>query len=332
MVVGTEYLNGGRRLTGGRRAVRRNGHDAELAERVADYLLGALERGGAAIVIASPEHRDAFVAQLAEAGADLDAARARGAYVVLDARETLREFSAADRLDPDAFDRVVGGLTRRAGAGGRVVRAYSEMVATLWDDGLVNGAAQLEQMWDHLGRELAFSLFCGYRADSVTRPGRADALAEVCRVHEQLVGNATGQVAETSPEAVALRAEAGQAGAVRAFPFSREAPATARHFVVSTLTGWGATDIAEDAALVVTELAANAIVHAHSAFTVILSARHDQVRVCVRDARALPAGDPAGALMPVPLHGLGAVDALASGWGVESLGSAGKTVWVELRR
>ena len=84
------------------------------------------------------------------------------------------------------------------------------MVATLWDDGLVNEAAQLEQMWDDLGRELAFSLFCGYRADSVTRPGRADALAEVCRVHEQIVGDLPGQVAETAPEAVALRAEAGR--------------------------------------------------------------------------------------------------------------------------
>jgi hypothetical protein len=331
-VVGIEYLNGGRPGKGRRRAVQFYGHDTELAERVADYLLGALDRDGTAIVIASPEHRNAFEARLAEAGADLDGARARDAYVVLDARETLREFSAADRLDPDAFDRVVGGLIRRAGADGRVVRAYGEMVATLWDDGLVNEAAHLEQMWDDLGRELAFSLFCGYRADSVTRPGRADALAEVCRVHEQIVGDSPGQVAETAPEAVALRAEAGQTGAVRTFAFSPEAPATARHFVVSTLTGWGVADVAEDAALAVTELAANAIVHAHSAFTVILSAHNDLVRVSVRDARALPAGDPAGGLMPVPLHGLGAVDALASGWGVESLGSAGKTIWVELRR
>ena len=37
-------------------------------------------------------------------------------------------------------------------------------------------------------------------------------------------------------------------------------------------------------------------------------------------------------LVPAPLHGLGAVDALASRWGVESLGHAGKTVWAELRR
>ena len=76
------------------------------------------------------------------------------------------------------------------------------------------------------------------------------------------------------------------------------------------------------------ELAANAILHARSAFTVILSAHGDLLRISVRDASPL-----AGAgLTAAPLHGLWAVNALASRWGVESLGPAGKTVWVELRR
>jgi hypothetical protein len=113
----------------------------------------------------------------------------------------------------------------------------------------------------------------------------------------------------------------------RTFAFSREAPAAARHFTVATLGACGAGDLAEDAALVVTELAANAIVHARSAFTVILSARDDLVRISVRAASPL-----AGGLRAAPLHGLAAVAALASRWGVESLGSAGKTVWVDLLR
>ena len=71
-----------------------------------------------------------------------------------------------------------------------------------------------------------------------------------------------------------------------------------------------------------TELAANAIVHAHSAFTVIMSTRDDLLRISVRDAGPLDGA----ALRVAPLHGLGVVDALASRWGVESLGNAGKTV------
>jgi hypothetical protein len=197
------------------------------------------------------------------------------------------------------------------------------MVALLWDDGLVNAAIQLEEMWNELGRRHSFSLFCGYPAGSVTADGQIDAFAAVCRLHREVVGLAP-----------AGASGAGRPGAVRTYPFSRDAPAVARHFTVGTLRHWGAGDIADDAALVVTELAANAIVHAHSAFTILLSARGDLVRISVRDARPLATapGAPGAVLVPAPLHGLGVVDALASRWGVESLGTAGKTVWVELRR
>jgi len=302
----------------GHHVVQFYGHDEELAERVAGYLLEALRDGDAIIVIATPEHRQAFESRLSGAGADLAAARDGGAYLALDARQTLSQFTAGGRpgaaaLDWAAFDRVVGGLIRRAGAGGRPVRAYGEMVALLWDDGLVAAALQLESMWDELGRRHPFSLFCGYRVDSVA--GELDAFAEVCRLHGEILAPAGN----------------GGDGAARTFAFSRDAPAAARHFAVGLLRDWGAGDLADDAALVVTELAANAIVHAHSAFTVTLAARGDLLRISVRDADPLP-GAGRAVLMPVPLHGLGAVDALASRWGVQPLGDAGKTVWVELRR
>jgi uncharacterized membrane protein len=302
VVVGTENVNVGQHV------VQFYGHDRELAERVSDYLRGALDGGGVAIVIATPEHRSEFEARLARAGADLAAARADGRYLTRDARETLREILADGHeaqspvlheaqspvLDGAAFDRVVGSLIRQAAAAGRPARAYGELVALLWDDGLVNAAVQLEALWDELSHSQPFSLFRGYRADSVTR--EIDAFAEA-----------------------------------RTFAFSREAPATARHFAVAALCEWGLADVADDAALVVTELAANAIVHAGSGFTVNLSARGTVLRIAVRDGCPLPAEGQA-ALIPLPLHGLGAVDALAARWGVESLGKAGKTVWVDLRR
>ena len=271
-----------------------------------DYLLGALDGGGVAVVIATPEHRREFETRLGQAGVDLAAARDDGSYLALDAGQTLRRLMAANKLDPAAFDRVIGDVIRRAGAGGRPVRTFGEMVALLWDDGLVNEALQLEALWEELGGRHPFSLLCGYRADSMARD--IDAYAEVCRLHGEIVGS--------------------RSGTIRTFAFSREAPAAARHFTVATLAAWGAADFADDAALVVTELAANAIVHAHSAFTVILSALDDLLRISVRDATPLRGNR----LRAVPLHGLGAVDAMASQWGVEPLGAAGKTVWVDLHR
>ena len=53
-MVGAENLNVGRHV------VQFYGRDEELTERVTDYLLGALASGGAAIVVATPEHRREF--------------------------------------------------------------------------------------------------------------------------------------------------------------------------------------------------------------------------------------------------------------------------------
>ncbi len=312
MVVGAEYLNAGQHV------VQFYSHDEELADRVSDYLLGALTGGGVAIVIATGAHRRAFERRLAAAGVDLAQAARAGSYLAFDAGHVVAKLIAADGTavpDQAGFDRVIGGLIRDAVSGGGPVRAYGEMVALLWDTGLINAAIRLEAMWNELGRRQAFSLFCGYSAGSVAVEGQCDAFAEVCRLHQEIVVSA---------------AAAGH-GAMRTFAFGAEAPAQARHFAVAALDRWGAGDLWDDVALVVTELAANAIVHAHSGFTVTLSAPGDAIRISVRDSLPLPPGL-TQALPTAQMHGLGAVNALASRWGVESLGPAGKAIWVELRR
>jgi hypothetical protein len=316
VVTSTEYLDGGH-------VVQFYAHEEELAGQVAAYLLGALRGDGVAVVIATAAHRRAFEGRLTRAGIDLAAAARAGRYRALDAGDTVRALMTGGQPDRDAFDRVIGGLIRRAGQQGRPVRAYGEMVALLWDAGLVNAAVQLEEMWNSLGVRHSFSLFCSYPASSVSGDGHLEAFTEVCRLHRSVVG---GWPASTAAPAGAASTAA--PGAARTFAFSSEAPAAARHFAVDAVRRLGAADLAEDTALVVTELAANAIVHAQTGFTVDLSAGPDVLRISVRDAsRPPPAGLPAA-----PLHGLGAVDVLASRWGVEPVGHSGKSVWVELRR
>ena len=321
------------------------GHEEELADRVAGYLLGALQHDGVAVVIATAAHRRAFEARLTRAGVDVAAAARAGTYWTLDAGDAVRTLTAGGHLDRGAFDRVIGRLIADAGQGERAVRAYGEMVALLWDAGLVNDAVQLEEMWNSLGLTRSFSLFCSYPARSVTGDGHLEAFAEVCRLHGSVVGGWPASPAPASTRAPAsthataglapAHAAAGPASfrgtAIRTFALCRDAPAAARHFAVDAVRRLGAANLADDTALVVTELAANAIVHAQTGFTVDLSASQDVLRITVRDASPLP---PAAAadLPALPLHGLGAVDALASRWGVERLGHSGKLVWVELRR
>jgi MEDS: MEthanogen/methylotroph, DcmR Sensory domain len=316
VVAKTEYLDGGH-------LVQFYGHEEELADRVAGYLLGALRNGGVAVVIAVPEHRQAFEQRLTRTGVDLAAAARAGAYRALDAVDTLRALMPAGPLDRAAFDRVIGGLIADAGQDDRPVRAYGEMVALLWEDGLVNDAVELEEMWNSLGLSHSFSLLCSYPARSVTGHGHLQAFAEVCRLHGAVVDDGLVPAGRPLPGR--------QDGATRAFALSGDAPAAARHFAVDAVRRLGAADLSDDVALVVTELAANAIVHAQTGFTVDLSAGRDVLRIAVRDACPLP---PAAAadLPALPLHGLGAVDALAARWGVEPLGHSGKLVWAELRR
>jgi hypothetical protein len=319
-VVRTEFTDAGHHV------VQFYGHDDELAERVTSYLLGALSCGGAAVIIATAAHRRAVEARLAGAGVDLAAAGASGAYLALDAETTVCEFTAGQRLDSAGLSRAIGDQLRTAGAASRPVRVYSETVALLWNAGLVSAAVQLETLWNDLGRQYSFALFCGYPAGAVTRSGRPDAVAEVCRLHGEVVGLPAGLDAPAARDVP---------GAVRTFAFSPDAPAAARHFAVGEMRRWATadtTELADDAALVITELAANAIVHARTGFTLALWAHRDVLRISVRDGSPLPRPEDGLALPPAPLHGLGAVDALAKRWGVEPLGTAGKTVWVDLYR
>ena len=329
MVARPEYLDGGH-------VVQFYGHEEELADRVAGYLLGALQHDGAAVVIATAAHRRSFERRLTRAGVDLAAAARAGTYRTLDAGDAVRALTTGGQLDRGAFDRVIGSLIADAGQGERPVRAYGEMVALLWDAGLVNDAVQLEEMWGSLGLSHSFSLFCSYPARSVTGDGHLEAFAEVCRLHGSVVGgwpSTSGPGMTRAPSGRgATRVPAPPArDASRAFALSGDAPAAARHFAVDAVRRLGAADLADDTALVVTELAANAIVHAQTGFTVDLSASRDVLRITVRDASPLPPASAAD-LPALPLHGLGAVDALASRWGVQRLGHSGKLVWVELRR
>src|ERR1700750_2242218 len=154
-VVGAENLNVGRHV------VQFYGRDEELADRVTDSLLGALDGGGVAVVIATPEHRREFETRLGQAGVDLAGARDDGSYVALDAGQMLSELMVAEQLDRAAFDRVTGAVIRRAGAGGRPVRAFGEMVALLWDDGLVSAAVRLEAVGGGPGGKPPVSPFLG---------------------------------------------------------------------------------------------------------------------------------------------------------------------------
>jgi MEDS: MEthanogen/methylotroph, DcmR Sensory domain len=319
--------------------------DEELAETAGDYLAGAIAEGGAAVVVATPGRCARFQARLAAGGVDVGAARRDGTLVCLDATRVAPRLTRAGRIDPAAFGTQFRPAILAAGEAPGPVRVYGEVVALLWAAGQVNAALELEGLWNDLGRQIPFSLFCGYPRDLVESSQHQDVVAEVCRLHSSVVGRPVagapvmGAPATGAPMMGAPATGGSAAGhrlrrvcwadVTRTFAGSREDTRAARGFALEMLAPWRGGQLAADTALVVTELATNAVLHAGSAFSVSLTLSGGAIRISVGDT--LPLG-PTGAdrqLAASSGHGLGVVAAIATRWGVETVPS-GKAVWAEL--
>ena len=283
--------------------------DADLRQAVGGYLIQAIGDGAAAIVIATDAHRVLFEEELIDAGIDVARAIAEGTVVWLDAAQTLSLFVDDDgRIDRAAFCNVMGGVVAWARGSGRPVRAYGEMVGLLWDAGDVLGVIELEKVWNELRAELGFGLWCGYHTESLAGAGHADALHQVCHLHTGVVGEAAAR-----------------------FQPGTDAPCAARRFVAGVLQRprFGNRASSDDAQLVVSELATNAVIHARSPFSVSVGYNGSAIRISVHDWNPrlpmLRHGGPAANSG----RGLHLVGALARAWGVEP-SADGKTVWAEL--
>jgi anti-sigma regulatory factor (Ser/Thr protein kinase) len=120
-----------------------------------------------------------------------------------------------------------------------------------------------------------------------------------------------------------------------ALPPVPESTKSARDFTAASLRWWGLPSLVQDAVLIASELAANAIRHAapSAAGTAVeLAWLHETSRlICmVTDASSLPPvlarPDPAAE----GGRGLQIVDALAAAWGWAMLGTCQKAVWAAL--
>lgn len=297
-------------------------HDRDLVRVAGHYLADGIRAGEVAIVIATAPHRVALEAELCRHGVDVAAARARNVLVELDAASTIAGFLVDGRSDPDRFDDVIGGPVRKARATGRAVRVFGEMVALLWDEGLVGAAMELEGLWNELGEELDFGLHCAYPLASMGSADDAELFAHVCHEHAAVV----------DAGAVTLHQLSGLPGRlelVESFPASVTAPSEAREFVSGLPHVFPDRGSACDAALVSAELATNAVVHARSAFSVTVSRQDSVVRVSVRDASTQVPRFRPPEQTSTGGRGLRIVSGLSTRWGTELL-PQGKVVWAEI--
>jgi hypothetical protein len=287
--------------------------DAHLVTELASFITQGFSQDESVIIVATPQHRAALT-EVLDAGSQL---------VVLDAADTLQKFMIDGAPDPALFETTIGGIVDAAASDGRPVRVFGEMVAVLWDQGNVTAALALEELWNDLAATRQFFLMCAYPSSSFDGES-LHAMNSVCQLHSKLVllGDpvhmAEGRFTDQDPVAWKLF-----------LPVTAAVPA-ARHFVIDTLTAGNLSHVADDAALIVTELAANAVVHANTAFRVVVSrAPSGVVRLAVEDAaqsqpvlRRAGRHDRGG-------RGMALIAKITREWGCD-LSAGGKTVWADV--
>jgi MEDS: MEthanogen/methylotroph, DcmR Sensory domain len=160
--------------------------DRAFLGALTEFVAGGLRSGDGVVVIATPAHLRALEGHLYAEGIDVGGAASRDQYIALEAERVLARFMVNGWPDDELFEEVVADLHRRAGAGGRRVRALGEMVALLWKDGHAGAIVRLKHLWDRLCRERALCLSCAFPQIGLTQDADAS-IKEICAAHSKVL-------------------------------------------------------------------------------------------------------------------------------------------------
>jgi PAS domain S-box-containing protein len=163
--------------------------DSFLLEALSKLIGDSLVAGDSSVVIATEAHRDGLAEALHARGLDIDTLRSQGRYVALDAAETLASFMVNDFPDEDRFRSVIGDVIKRAieKSDSHHVSAYGEMVALLFAEGKGDALLRLEELWNALGKQLPFSLCCGYPLNQFSERPDEPLFLKICAEHSHVV-------------------------------------------------------------------------------------------------------------------------------------------------
>jgi len=164
--------------------------DSVLLEDLNGFIGAALAIGNSAVVVATRVHREGLSRLLNAQGIDVNLAAKQGRYIALDAYETLSKFMVNDLPDETLFTKLIGSVISLATAAAQndaPAAVFGEMVALLWQDGKVEGAIRLEELWNNLAKAHSFHLRCAYPMSSFNRAELSEPFLRVCEAHSLVV-------------------------------------------------------------------------------------------------------------------------------------------------
>ena len=169
------------------------GDELSLAANVSRYLWEGLKRGEAALVVATPDHRELFCRELGKLGAPIPSVIESGQLVFLDALGTLARCMTGSQPEWLLFENIIGAAIGRAWPrqGDTGLRAYGEMVGLLWKAGQLAAAIRLEQLWNRLLAQSSFSLYCSYAIDIFSKDFHPRPIDAILRAHTHVIPGKT---------------------------------------------------------------------------------------------------------------------------------------------
>jgi hypothetical protein len=142
--------------------------------------------GDSVIIIATAEHLLSLEILLTKQGFDISTLSSTNQYIALDAKETLSRFMVNNWPDEDLFMEFITTLLKRAEQNNRNIRAFGEMVALLWQQGLNGATVQLENLWNKLHKNDKFTLFCAYPKIGFTQDMNTS-IEIICSTHTKII-------------------------------------------------------------------------------------------------------------------------------------------------
>ncbi|MEX2231402.1 MAG: MEDS domain-containing protein [Cyclobacteriaceae bacterium] len=150
------------------------------------FVAGGISAGESVVVIATAAHLRSLNQLLKTAGIDVQKLRANNQYIPLDCDESLSRFMVNEWPDENLFNQFVSDILVKAKAKGRKVKAFGEMVATLWAKGQVGATVRLEHLWNKFCENEAFCLFCAYPQSGFMQDA-SESVMHICGAHSIMV-------------------------------------------------------------------------------------------------------------------------------------------------
>ena len=149
------------------------------------WVAGGLLLGESVVVIAIPRHLRVLKQRLRKRDLEPTALQIADRLVLLDAEETLARFMRDGMPDAGLFNQMLDRLLERTPG---PVRAFGEMVALLWRDGLREATLELERLWNEACARHGLSLLCAY-PHAIFGDEAEQAIRHICAAHDSVVMN-----------------------------------------------------------------------------------------------------------------------------------------------